>query len=62
MYVIVLESFRENEFPLYYNIERDTWTPNIKHATKIKVQGYANILRDVLSFSNYCKVEKIEGK
>ena len=62
MYVIVLETYREKEFNLYYNIEKDTWTPNIKHATKIKTQGYANILKDVLCFTNYCRVEKLEDK
>lgn len=60
MYVIVLESFRKNEFPLYYNIKEDSWTPQIEYATKIKSRGYANVLKEMISFRTWCRVEEIE--
>ena len=60
MYVIVLESFNENNITMYYNISNDSWTPQIEYATKIKNRGYANILRDVLCFKNWCNVIEVE--
>ena len=60
MYVIVLESFKESDINLYYNIANDSQTPQIEYATKIKNKGYANILKDVISFRNWCNVVEVE--
>ena len=60
MYVIVLENFGKNNTNLYYNIANDSWTPQIEYATKIKNEGYANILKDVISFRNWCSVVEVE--
>ena len=60
MYVIVLENFGETDVNLYYNIANDSWTPQIEYATKIKNRGYANILKDVLCFKNWCNVVEVE--
>lgn len=60
MYVIIMENFGKEEPNLYYNIEKDTWTPQIEYATKIGNRGYANILREILCFKNWCLVGKID--
>ena len=60
MYVIVLESFKESDINLYYNIANDSWTPQIEYATKIKNRGCAHILRDALYFENWCNVVEVE--
>ena len=60
VYVIVLEDFGQDTPKLYYNGEYDSWASDSKSATKFAKRGHANILREVVNFRAYCRVEKIE--
>ena len=59
MYVIALEKFDHDAQNLYYNTKQDTWTKNLKFATKFSNRNLAQIVTSVLCITNYCHLEEV---